>query len=129
MYNTETGEKVYTEGLTKEEALEVAKTNYISRQIQLASEATHELRERERQRKVKEDAVKTIASLLRARKCRRIVQELISLNYMKRMDPYNGKLYYYNLKSRKKVGQKPLNLGKKVTTFFTLDCASNRKNA
>ena len=119
LYNTETGEKVYTDGLTKEEALEVAKTNYINRQVQLAEEATEALRARERERRLKENAVKTIANLLRTRKCRRIVQELIAQSYMKRLDPYNGNLYYYNLVKRKRVGKKPINLAQKVRIQYS----------
>lgn len=110
-YNPETGEKVTASSLSMKEAMSIARTNYVASIVQVAKDEVERLKQQEIDKKRLIWAGRKVQAAWRVRKARMAVHELIKSVYMKRVDPYTGKMYYYNTQSRKSSWTKPLNLG------------------
>jgi len=111
-FNPETGERIAATQISIQEAMDIAKQNYLDDVVAKAKEDVFRARDEERQRKKEIWAARTLQSAWRTRTARNFVSMLTSQRWVKRIDPYSGQQFYYDLFTRESRWTKPLTLGK-----------------
>jgi hypothetical protein len=107
-YNKATGEKKEPNLLTKEECRKIAKSQFLSQQMESARKDALDLKAQELVVEIEEKAARMLQAAYRTRKSRKLICDMIAGIYVKRVDPYTGKEFYYNTATRQAQWHKPL---------------------
>ena len=99
--------------LSDEEALAIARSNFVEERISIARQLAVNIRKEETRKWIEDKAIRKLQDMARCRIQYKRLRKLIDLVYIKRVDPYTGQMYYYNTQTRVAKWTKPLCLGSK----------------
>ena len=115
-YNDDTHEKIGLRAFDMEHALDIALERYVAVMVNAEVATLAERKEREDQERRERAAVLMMQGKLRVKKANKMMRDLCDVIYLKRYDPYTGKAFYLNLRTKRAQEEKPKLLGRSDVT-------------
>ena len=115
-YNDDTHEKIGLRAFDQEHARDIALERYVAEMVNEEKRTLDERKAAQNQERMERGAALMMQGKLRVQRAKKMMRDLCDVIYLKRYDPYTGKAFYLNLRTKQAQMEKPLLLGREDVT-------------
>ena len=115
-YNDDTHEKIGLRAFDQEHARDIALERCVAEMVNDEKQTLADRKAAQNQERMERGAALMMQGKLRVQRAKKMMRDLCDVIYLKRYDPYTGKAFYLNLRTKRAQMEKPLLLGREDVT-------------